>query len=322
MNHPRVSVITPTYNRAHLLPRVWASLQRQTLADFQWIVVDDGSSDDTQQVIASFADPRICYVQQENQGCNVARNRGEQEVAADYVAFLDSDDELFAADTLDMMLSTLSSARPEIGMAYFTVVDSEGRQGLFHLEGEMLEAGYVDRICGAKVSGEFMPFFRREILALAPWPKHNGMESIRHWRLAKRHLALFVRQTALLIHRPSLLYHRKGGDNLTGAPSAIRRAESMAQAYLELSTEHRHAWLRHCPCELGRHLFYVAMYQALDGQSGRSLRTAFSALPTAKWEIRRKAIMLIASLFVPISLRRILFLRRAQVQQADSELHR
>jgi glycosyltransferase involved in cell wall biosynthesis len=322
MNRPRVSVITPTYNRAHLLPRVWASLQRQTLTDFQWIVVDDGSCDDTRQVVASFADPRICYVHQNNQGCNVARNRGEQEVAADYVAFLDSDDELYAADTLDMMLSTLSAARPEIGMAYFTVVDGEGRQGLFHLEGDVLEAGYEDRVCGVKVRGEFMPFFRREVLLLTPWPRHNGMESLRHWRLAKSHLALFVRQTALLIHRPTQHYHRRLGDNLTGAPSAIRRAQSMAQANLELIAEHRAAWLQHCPCELGRHLFYAAMYLALDGQTGRSLRTAFSALLTATWDIRHKTIVLIASLVAPASLRRFLFLRRAQGWQADSEPRR
>ena len=82
---PTVSIVTPTYNRAHLLPRAWASIARQTETRLEWIVVDDGSTDNTRQVVLAFNDPRIHYIYQHNQGVNEARNRGGLEVRGDYV---------------------------------------------------------------------------------------------------------------------------------------------------------------------------------------------------------------------------------------------
>ena len=63
--NPFVSVITPTYNRAHLLPHVSASLLKQTEERFHWIIVDDGSTDSTREVVQEFNDPHITYVRQE-----------------------------------------------------------------------------------------------------------------------------------------------------------------------------------------------------------------------------------------------------------------
>ncbi len=310
---PAVSVITPTYNRAHLLPRVWASLRRQTLADFQWIVVDDGSTDATRAVVASFADTRIRYVHQPNQGVNAARNRGEREVEADFVTYLDSDDELYADDSLARMRAILQAAGDEVGMAYFAVRDSRGRGDLGHIEGEQVVVDYVDRVCERKVSGEFMAMFRREVLTLAPWPPYNGMESLRHWRLARARPALFSSVPTLLVHRPSALYRRSGVDNLTGAVGAIRRAGDMARASLDVITEHRDTWLRHCPCQLGRYLFHAAMNQALAERGlRRPLTMLASAWPTADRSIRAKSLLLLPALLLPLAARRELFLWRAR----------
>lgn len=308
-----VSVITPTYNRAHLLPRVWASLRRQTLADFQWIVVDDGSTDATRAVVASFADPRIRYVHQDNQGCNRARNRGEEEVEAAFVTYLDSDDELYADDSLARMRAILQAAGAEVGMAYFAVRDSRGRGDLCRIEGEQVVLDYVDRVCGRKASGEFMPMFRREVLALAPWPPYNGMESLRHWRLARARLAVFSSLPTRLYHRPNALYRRSGVDNLTGAAGAIRRAGDMARAHVELIAEHSAAWRSHCPCQLGRALFHCAMYQTLAERGvRRPLATLLSALANADRAIRAKSLLLLPTLLLPLALRRELFLWRAR----------
>ena len=52
-----ITVFTPTYNRAHLLPRLYESLRAQTFQDFEWIIVDDGSTDDTEEVVKSFCPP-------------------------------------------------------------------------------------------------------------------------------------------------------------------------------------------------------------------------------------------------------------------------
>ena len=87
-----VSVIVPTYNRADTIKRAIASVQAQTFQDWELIVVDDGSTDDTASVLAGL-DPRLVLIRQENQGISGARNTGLLNAKSPYMAFLDSDDE-------------------------------------------------------------------------------------------------------------------------------------------------------------------------------------------------------------------------------------
>lgn len=93
-SRPTWSVIIPTYNRAGLLVRSIGSVLDQTFADFEIIVVDDGSSDNTLEVVRSFADDRIVYlVQDRNLGAAAARNTGMKQACGRFIAFLDSDDQ-------------------------------------------------------------------------------------------------------------------------------------------------------------------------------------------------------------------------------------
>lgn len=88
----RVSIITPCYNHAHYLPDAVNSILAQTLSDWEAIIVDDGSTDDTREVAAQFDDPRIRYIYQENQGLSAARNTGIRAAQGQFLAFLDADD--------------------------------------------------------------------------------------------------------------------------------------------------------------------------------------------------------------------------------------
>jgi glycosyltransferase involved in cell wall biosynthesis len=95
-NNPTISVIIPTYNRARLLPRAIESVLKQTFTDFELIIVDDGSTDNTKEVINSYIkkDNRITYVYQENSGGPAKpKNTGIKIAKGEYIAFLDSDDE-------------------------------------------------------------------------------------------------------------------------------------------------------------------------------------------------------------------------------------
>lgn len=91
---PRFSVVIPVFNRAHSVLPTLESVRTQTFADFECIVVDDGSVDGEQlaEVVAGLADPRFRLVRQENGGASSARNRGVRDARGDYIAFLDSDD--------------------------------------------------------------------------------------------------------------------------------------------------------------------------------------------------------------------------------------
>jgi glycosyltransferase involved in cell wall biosynthesis len=91
---PTVSVITPTYNHAEELPRAINSVLAQTFEDFEYIVVDDASTDDTESVVDSYDDERILYIRhEENMGGSAARNTGIEQARGRYIAFLDADDE-------------------------------------------------------------------------------------------------------------------------------------------------------------------------------------------------------------------------------------
>ena len=89
---PAVSVILPTHNRARFVGEAIESVRAQLFSEWELIVVDDGSDDDTQDVVASFlSDKRIRYVRQANSGSSSARNRGLDETKAPLVAYIDSD---------------------------------------------------------------------------------------------------------------------------------------------------------------------------------------------------------------------------------------
>ena len=112
---PRVSVIVPTHNAARYLPEAIDSVLGQTYRDFEIIVVDDGSTDDTQEVLARYGD-QIRVVRQRNQGSAAARNAGILAARGEFIAFLDADD-LWLPQKLERQMP-LFGERPEIGWVY------------------------------------------------------------------------------------------------------------------------------------------------------------------------------------------------------------
>lgn len=91
MNDFLISVIIPTYNRAHVLRRAIESVFKQNYKNFELIIVDDGSDDDTQMLLAQYSNIHI--IKTSNQGVSSARNIGIQAAKGEWIAFLDSDDE-------------------------------------------------------------------------------------------------------------------------------------------------------------------------------------------------------------------------------------
>ncbi len=113
--HPKVSVIIPTYNRGGYIKRALESVLNQTYNDFEIIIVDDGSTDDTKKVLEPYKDV-IKYIYQENKGVSAARNRGIKGSCGEYIAFLDSDDG-WTNEKLSIQ-STILDKDKKIGIVY------------------------------------------------------------------------------------------------------------------------------------------------------------------------------------------------------------
>jgi glycosyltransferase involved in cell wall biosynthesis len=93
--NPFFSIIIPTYNRAHLIGNTIQSVLSQSYPHFEIIVVDDGSTDNTEDVIASFDSPKIRYIKIKNSERGYARNYGAKQAKGEWLYFLDSDDKLY-----------------------------------------------------------------------------------------------------------------------------------------------------------------------------------------------------------------------------------
>lgn len=117
-SEPRVSVILPTFNRAGLLARSIASVLAQTYNDFELLVMDDASTDDTAAVVRGFVDRRVRYHQLDrNRGPGAARNAGIRVASGEFVAFQDSDDE-WLPDKLERQIAAFAGAPSSVGIVY------------------------------------------------------------------------------------------------------------------------------------------------------------------------------------------------------------
>ncbi len=114
---PKASIIVPAFNVSETLPQTLKSLLNQTFEDFEIVVVDDGSSDDTAQITRAFgADTRVKLILQRNRGLAGARNTGIAEARGEYIGFCDADD-LWQPKKLANHIAHLENA-PEVGLSF------------------------------------------------------------------------------------------------------------------------------------------------------------------------------------------------------------
>lgn len=123
-----VSIITPSYNTAAFLRQTIESVRAQTYANWEMLIVDDCSTDETDDVVASFDDERIRYFKNErNSGAAVSRNRALREAKGKYVAFLDSDD-LWTPDKLEKQIRFMQGNGVTFSYTNYEEMDEQGRR--------------------------------------------------------------------------------------------------------------------------------------------------------------------------------------------------
>jgi len=173
----RFTVFTPTYNRAHTLPRVYESLKRQTCHDFEWLIVDDGSTDNTRDLVESWQREKpfpIRYFWQENAHKKTAFNRGVKEAKGELFLPLDSDDEVLpsALEILDRHWCNIPLAERDGFSAVTGLCTNEG--GV--VVGSPFPADVFDSDPLAiryrhQVEGEKWGFQRTDVLRRFPFPQ-------------------------------------------------------------------------------------------------------------------------------------------------------
>ena len=219
-NAPPVSVVVPTYNGSALLVETLGSILSQTFGDFELIVVDDGSTDDTPDRLAAVDDPRLRVVRQANAGVGAARNRGVDESAGRYVAFCDHDD-LWMPRKLAAQVAFMDDRPACVGCAVPWGFSTRPGRAAFDPDAIAGVAGVVDRPIRLLAS---VPFWQ----TCATMVRRDAADGLRHGteRGAAEdrefQIALFARGPVGVARVPgeavSAVYRVHGG-NYSGDPA-------------------------------------------------------------------------------------------------------
>ena len=172
----RITVFTPSYNRANVLHRVYDSLVMQTYKDFRWLIVDDGSTDNTRKVVEEFAAENkisITYVYQENQGKHIATNHAVALTETELFLIADSDD-TFVSEALERLVDAWDSIPCNERLQYKGIIcrcyDSESLKPIGEFPQPVFDSNDLDGNFRYKLNFEKWMLFRTDVLREFPFP--------------------------------------------------------------------------------------------------------------------------------------------------------
>lgn len=234
------TVFTPTYNRASTLSRVYESLRAQTFRDFEWLIVDDGSTDGTSDLVRRWiveADFPIRYLRQENRGKHIACNRAVAEARGELFLVLDSDDAC-VPEALERFhhhwLSIPLQERARFSAVTALCVDQHGRLIGTAFPQEFIDSDSLEIRYRHKVRGEKWGFHRTDVLRRFPFPEVVGLthvpEGIVWNRISREYRTRFINE-------PLRVYWIEDGSLALGRPPAEQAAAGLLQHLNALETE-------------------------------------------------------------------------------------
>lgn len=279
---PTFTVFTATYNRRHTLNRVFESLKAQTFRDFEWLVVDDGSTDDTSAMMSAWQDEvnfPIRYVRQWHSGKHIAFNRGVREAKGVFFLSLDSDDAC-VANALERLKyhwdSIPDALKPEFSAVTALCVDQNhqliGTPFPYDpTDSDPLEIRYRHR-----VRGEKWGFHLTEVLRKYPFPELQDQifitESIVWNRIAHSYKTRYVNEIL------RIYYIDSSHDTLTKRAREVKQRAPMFALSNQLILNENLAWFRFSPFSFVKAAANFARY-SLHGHT--RLPAQFESLDTA-----------------------------------------
>lgn len=268
-----ISIIMPTYNRAHMVGRAIESVTAQTYPQWELILVNDGSVDGTREAIDGYAarDARIRCVHKANEGIPDTVNRGFSEVRGEFVTWT-SDDNLYHPGALEAMKRFLD-AHPDVGMVYTDVRDVNARDEVIREHVNTGEPEDLRSYCGIRGC---------LLLRTAVWAEAGSW----HKRWVRCHdydFYLRVARRFRVARMPEVWYdYRCHDDSMSGdhVAHALEEAELLA-FHAPSGRERRRAW--------GRNLAHIGHWLENRGQPWRGVMYRLRACRHEPWRVRQVA---------------------------------
>lgn len=289
---PLFSIIVATYNRAHLLPRAINSVLNQSCQNFEIIVIDDGSTDDTKEVVKSFIENErvIYYSHKENMGLSATWNKGLDLASGDYVVFLDDDDEVLP-DALEAAANKFAELSPKgVKTIWFDSIDSVTGK----ITGRGIDKdGYIsyeDHLCG-RISGDFWNVIGRSLFG------ENRFDE-RAWGGSAGLLWLKIFYQAKVFHiaKPFGITRREHGSTVSrDFRVKVKNREKYLWTQKIFLQEHGEELKRLCPRIYGRWLASLGLFYLLNGEKTEGMKSLLKSL-RSRFSFRAVLLMLLSFL--------------------------
>lgn len=287
------SIVIPTYNRGNLIGMTIKSLLDQTYHNFEIIVVDDGSTDDTEQVIKSIGSNQIRYYKIENSERGFARNYGAKHAAGDYINFFDSDD-IALENHLEMASNMiLKYQSPEIfhlNYAVKNVVTGELKEKHWNTEVIMDDLWKGNTLsCNGVV-------IKREIALAFPFNESRNLSVSEDWELwlrlsARYKIYLSSAVTSLIIDHDERSVMQYNEERLLGRKNELLKSLSADEIFIERFPTHLK--------KIEAHMFsYISLHAVLCGFKMNGFKYLLKALALNPVELFSKRFLAICKNFI------------------------
>jgi glycosyltransferase involved in cell wall biosynthesis len=309
-----VTVVIPTYNRERDIKRAVESVLSQTYRELKVIIVDDGSTDNTEQIVRSIHDTRIKYIKCEtNSGPSAARNLGIQCAKGEYIAFLDSDDE-WLPSKLEKQVALLRSLSDSFGICHTGAVFLKNGFNKTVFKPSPQSSGNIyKQFVLSKIS-----FVTPSLLFRRSCIERVGLFDVNLWQAEDADLLLRTLKdnNLAVIQEPLVVCHLD--------TTKVMDPDKLERAQLLLLKKHEHDFQSLGRCVLrrfrSRRFWIVANNKLRAGQISSGLyylRKAFSEYPLSSPEYAIRAILIITNLQKIIKKVLIFFSKLARLQKPD-----
>lgn len=242
-----VAILTPTFNRRGVLQNLYESLQKQTCKDFEWVIVDDGSSDNTQDIVEKWISENeisIQYLYKENGGKHTALNYAYQYIDTPLTFIVDSDDTL-TSDAISTVKETYSKYKDEKDICGFSFLRGKPGGGYLSTSGvpqDGLKESYVECRINRNIGGDMAEVWYTHCLKEYPFPEFRGEkflgEDIVWVKMAQKYKMRFFNKVIYISdYLEDGLTNNRRKHNIKSPNGCVARSETFLNSSANLKTK-------------------------------------------------------------------------------------